>query len=100
MASLIGKLYNNLCKTARGKVGGSEREYSLSRQIRIVSSSYTFVNSEQTSKLRTHYTIAMFVLLGPICKTKRVLNRVLVGRNWLKYTNKVRGKVVVVGADR
>ena len=26
---------NNLCKTARGKVGGSEREYSLSRQICI-----------------------------------------------------------------
>ena len=41
---------NNLCRAARGYVGGSGREYSFSRQICVVSSSGTFVNSEQTSK--------------------------------------------------
>ena len=45
--SLVANSYN-LCKTARGKVGGSDREYSFSRQICIVSStasSGTFVNT-------------------------------------------------------
>ena len=42
----------------------------------------------------------MFVLFGPVCKTKGVLNRVLVGRNWLKYTDKVGSKTVVVVVNR
>ena len=46
----------------------------------------------------------MFVLFGPVRKTKGVLNRVLVGRNWLKYTDKVGSvvgsKIVVVGVMR
>ena len=41
---------NKFRKTGRGNFGGSGREYNLSRQICIVSSSGTFVKRELTSK--------------------------------------------------
>ena len=66
-------------------VGESDREYSCQDkdvEICIVSSSGTFVNSQQTSK--EHIIPLLFVLFGPVCKTERVLNSVLVGRNWRK----------------
>ena len=51
-------------------VGESDREYSCQDkdvEICIVSSSGTFVNSQQTSK--EHIIPLLFVLFGPVCKT-------------------------------
>ena len=43
----------------------------------------------------------MLVLFAsPICETKRVFDSVLVGRDWLKYRNKVRSETVVIGVNR
>ena len=91
---------NSLRKTTLGKAGGSVREYNLSRQMFSVSSSGTFVNREETSKEHINYSIVMLVLFGPIREAERVFDSVLVGRDWLKYRNKVRSEIVVIGVNR
>ena len=89
---------NRLRKTTLGKAGGSAREYNLSRQMLSVSSSGTFVNREETSKEHI-IPIVMLVLFGPIREAERVFDSVLVGRDWLKYRNKVRSEIVVIGVN-
>ena len=42
----------------------------------------------------------MLVLFGPIREAERVFDSVLVGRDWLKYRNKVRSEIVVIGVNR
>ena len=49
-------------KTERGNCGGSGREYNLSRQICIVSSSGTFVKREVTSKEHIIPLLYLYVL--------------------------------------
>ena len=112
-----------------GGSGREYNVYNLSRQICIVSSSGTFVNREVTSKehiiplfslrasslsgwvggrptthpereLARRLSVVMFVCFGPICKTKSIFNRVLVGGNSLKYANEVGSKMVIVGVHR
>ena len=41
----------------------------------------------------------MLTLFGPIRETKRVFDSVLVGRDWLKYSKKVRSEIVVIGVN-
>ena len=60
-----------------------------------VSSSGTFVNMEETS--REHYSNVMLVLFGARSKTNGVFDSALVGQDWLKYSNKVRSKIAVIG---
>ena len=42
----------------------------------------------------------MLVLFGPIREAERVFDSVLVGRDWLKYRNKVRVLYVAVNANK
>ena len=42
----------------------------------------------------------MLVLFGPIREAERVFDSVLVGRDWLKYRNKVRSEFVAIGVKR
>ena len=42
----------------------------------------------------------MLVLFDPIREAERVFDSVLVGRDWLKYGNKVRSEIVVIGVNR
>ena len=51
---------------------------------------------KRTNIKRAHYFVVMFVSFGPICRT----NGVLVGGNRLKYANKERSQIVIVGVDR
>ena len=41
----------------------------------------------------------MLTPFGPIRETKRVFDSVLVGRDWLKYSKKVRSEIVVTGVN-
>ena len=41
----------------------------------------------------------MLTLFGLIRETKRVFDSVLVGRDWLKYSEKVRSEIVVIGVN-
>lgn len=64
-----------------------------------VSSSGTFVNREETSKEHI-IPLSCFLLFGPILEAEKVFDSVLVCRDWLKYGNKVRSEIVVVGVNR
>ena len=64
-----------------------------------VSSSGTFVNREETSNSTLfHCHACTFWFL--VRENKRLFDSVLVGRDWLKYSNKVRNELVVIGVNQ
>ena len=84
---------NNFFKTARGKLGGSGRVYSLSRQICIVSSSGTLVKSDVIFKEHIKPLLCLYCL-AQSAKLKEsfiVYWSVEIGRSM--YVNKEGGKL-------
>ena len=84
-------------KTERGNLGGLGSACDLSRLICMISSSGTLVNSELTSKEHLNSLLWLYVMVQS-AKLKEFCK--LVCGDWLKYTNKIRGKIVVIIVNR